>query len=44
MNTQIDIEANADLKDISAEPGGAVTNEVRVTIREGVSKANVPQL
>jgi len=38
-NTKIDIEANADLKDIIGEPGGDVSNEVRVTIREGVTKA-----
>lgn len=39
MNTQIDIMANADLKDVSSEPGGAVSAEVRVVIRKGVSKA-----
>ncbi len=39
MNTQIDILANADLKDVSSEPGGDVSAEIRVTIASGVSKA-----
>lgn len=38
-NTVIDIEANADLRDVSAGPGGAVNNEVRVVIADGVTKA-----
>ena len=39
MATKIDIDSNADLKDITAEPGGDVTNDIRVTISQGVSKA-----
>ena len=39
MSTKIDIDANADIKDIRAEEGGEVHNEVRVTIAAGVSKS-----
>ena len=38
MPTQIDIPANADLRDVTSAPGGVVTNEVRVTIADGVTK------
>ena len=38
-NTIIDIDSNADIKDIAASSGGAVTNDVRVTIRPGVTTA-----
>ena len=38
-NHNIDIDANADLKNIVAETGGTVTNDVRVMIKGGVSKA-----
>ena len=36
-NLQIDIDANVDVKDITATPGGAVTADVRVVIRDGVT-------
>ena len=39
MTTKIDILANADLRDVSAESGGDVENEIRVTIASGVSKS-----
>jgi hypothetical protein len=38
-NTIIDVASDSDPKDIIAEAGGAVTRDVRVTIREGVSKS-----
>ncbi len=38
-NHVIDIDANIDIKDIAASSGGAVTNDVRVTIRPGVTTA-----
>ncbi len=38
-NTIIDIDSNVDIKDIVAEPGGAVLKDVRVTIRPGVTTA-----
>jgi hypothetical protein len=34
---QIDVEANTDIKDITAQPGGSVFADVRVVVREGVS-------
>ena len=40
-NFIIDIDSNADMKDITAESGGAVTHDVRVTVRPGVSKQEV---
>ena len=41
-NYIIDIDSNIDLKDIVAESGeAAVTNDVRVIIRQGVSKQEV---
>jgi len=39
MTTKIDILTNADLRDVSAESGGDVENEIRVTIAAGVSKS-----
>ena len=39
MTTKIDIRTNADLRDVSAESGGDVENEIRVTIASGVSKS-----
>ena len=39
-NHIIDCDHNIDTKDITLERGGAVTNDVRVTIREGVSVAD----
>lgn len=38
-NTIIDVEHNIDPNNITSERGGAVTKDVRVTIREGVSKS-----
>jgi len=41
-NYIIDIDSNIDLKDIVAESGeAAITNDVRVIIRQGVSKQEV---
>ena len=41
-NYIIDIDSNIDMKDIVAESGeAAVTNDVRVIIRQGVSKQEV---
>jgi hypothetical protein len=37
-NHIIDVPHNVDTKDITAESGGAVSNDVRVTIRQGVTK------
>ncbi len=37
-NTIIDIPANADIRDITAESGGAVSGDIRVTIKHGLSK------
>ena len=37
-NFIIDIDSDIDMKDIVAERGGAVTHDVCVTIRPGVSK------
>ena len=38
-NFVIDIDSNIDMKDIVAESGeAAITNDVRVTIRQGVTK------
>ena len=39
MNHTIDIEANADMKDVSATEGGTVNNDVRVVIAANVTKA-----
>ena len=39
MATKIDIDSNADLKDITAETGGEVDNDIRLVIRQGVSKS-----
>jgi hypothetical protein len=39
-NTLIDIDADDDLCDVTAGPGGAVNNEVRVVIADGVTKAD----
>ena len=40
-NYNIDIYSNADMKDITLEDGGDVTNDVRVTIRRGSSTQEV---
>ena len=41
-NYIIDIDSNIDMKDIVAESGeAAITNDVRVIIRQGVSKQEV---
>jgi hypothetical protein len=38
MNTLIEINANDDLRDVTAGPGGVTTKEIRLVIGEGVTK------
>jgi len=42
-NHVIDIDSNIDMKDIVAVTGGDVKNDIRVTIRQGVSKQEAPK-